>query len=168
MPIWDLGHQISYTYNILYLKNLSKFEMWKEKGPTFHPNVSGEPVSSAMVAGWFCEKSGWIGKVEDVKHVFFNNKKKDFNWKPFWGGGFSCWWIVKYVDFIQFDSSRAGYHMVLGFRLCVCCKVVAVWWMTNRQSFATLLHFIILLHWKSGLPFNAQALGRLSLQWRRN
>ena len=26
---------------------------------------------------------------------------------------------MKHVDFIQFDSSRAGYHLVLGFRLSV-------------------------------------------------
>ena len=32
-------------------------------------NVRGEPVFSVMVAGWFCEKSGLIGKVEDVKPV---------------------------------------------------------------------------------------------------
>jgi hypothetical protein len=28
-----------------------------------------------MVAGWFCEKSGWIGKVEDVKPVLLKNKR---------------------------------------------------------------------------------------------
>ena len=34
-------------------------------------NVREEPVFiSVMAAGWFCEKSGWIGKVEDVKPVF--------------------------------------------------------------------------------------------------
>jgi hypothetical protein len=32
-------------------------------------NVQGELVFSVMDAGWFCEKSGWIGKVEDVKPV---------------------------------------------------------------------------------------------------
>jgi hypothetical protein len=32
-------------------------------------NVRGEPVFSVMAAGWFCEKSGCIGKVEDVKPV---------------------------------------------------------------------------------------------------
>ena len=30
-------------------------------------NVWGEAVFSAMMAGWCCEKSGWIGKVENVK-----------------------------------------------------------------------------------------------------
>ena len=34
-------------------------------------NVRGEPVISVMAAGWFCEKSGCIGKVEDVKLVLF-------------------------------------------------------------------------------------------------
>jgi hypothetical protein len=28
-----------------------------------------------MAAGWFCEKSGWIGKVEDVKPVLLNKKR---------------------------------------------------------------------------------------------
>jgi hypothetical protein len=31
-----------------------------------------------MVAGWFFEKSGWIGKVEDEKLVLLN-KEMDFN-----------------------------------------------------------------------------------------
>ena len=30
-------------------------------------NVRGELVFSVFSVGWFCEKSGWIGKVEDVK-----------------------------------------------------------------------------------------------------
>jgi hypothetical protein len=34
---------------------------------------------------------------------------------------------VKHADFVQFDSSRAGYHLVLGFRFSVRCKLVAVW-----------------------------------------
>ena len=37
-------------------------------------NVRGEPVFSVMAAGWFCGKSGWIGKVEDVKPVLLKNK----------------------------------------------------------------------------------------------
>ena len=57
-------------------------------------NVRGEPVFGVMVAGWFCEKSGWIGKVEDVKPVFLK-KKTDFNRQPFWGGEFLPGWIVK-------------------------------------------------------------------------
>jgi hypothetical protein len=52
-------------------------------------NVWGEPVFSVMAAGWFCEKSGRTGKVEDVKPVLlFLIKKMDFNRKPFLGGGF--------------------------------------------------------------------------------
>jgi hypothetical protein len=27
-----------------------------------------------MAAGWFCEKSSWIGKVEDVKPELFKKK----------------------------------------------------------------------------------------------
>ena len=38
-------------------------------------NVRGEPVYSVMAAGWFCEKSGWIGKVEDVKPVLFKKNR---------------------------------------------------------------------------------------------
>jgi hypothetical protein len=29
--------------------------------------------------------------------------------------------------FIRFDSSRAGYHLVLGFKLYVRCRLVADW-----------------------------------------
>ena len=42
---------------------------------------------SVMAACWFCEKSGWIGRVEDVKLVLLK-KKTDFNRQPFWGGNF--------------------------------------------------------------------------------
>ena len=38
-------------------------------GLRIHVNVWGEPVFSVMAAGWFCEKSGCIAKVEDVKPV---------------------------------------------------------------------------------------------------
>jgi hypothetical protein len=41
-------------------------------------NVQGELVFSGMAAGWFYEKSGWIGKAKDVKPVFLK-KKMDFN-----------------------------------------------------------------------------------------
>jgi hypothetical protein len=34
-------------------------------------NVRGEPVFSVVVAGWFCEKSGGIGKVEDAEPMLF-------------------------------------------------------------------------------------------------
>jgi hypothetical protein len=40
-----------------------------------HGNVRGEPVISVMAAGWLCEKSGWNGKVEDVKPVLLKNKR---------------------------------------------------------------------------------------------
>ena len=46
------------------------------------------------------------------------------------------------MDFIQFDSSRAIFHMVLGFGLFVCSRLVAVWWMANKRSFC----FIIAIH----------------------
>ena len=38
-------------------------------------NVRGELVFSVMAGGRFCEKSGWIGKVEDVKPVLLKKKR---------------------------------------------------------------------------------------------
>jgi hypothetical protein len=38
-------------------------------------NFRGEPVFSVMAAGWFCEKSGSIGKVEDVKLVLLKTTR---------------------------------------------------------------------------------------------
>jgi hypothetical protein len=38
-------------------------------------NVRGELVFSVMTAGWFCEMSGSIGKVEDVKPVLLKIKR---------------------------------------------------------------------------------------------
>jgi hypothetical protein len=43
--------------------------------------------------------------------------------------------------FIRFDSSRAEYHLVLGFRLFVHCRLVAVWWMANKRSFCFIIAF---------------------------
>jgi hypothetical protein len=93
-----------------------------------------------MAASWFCEKSGWIGKVEDVKPMLLK-KTTDFNWQSFWGGGFLPGWIVKYADSIRFDSSRARYHLVLGFRLSICYRLVAIWWMANKGNFCFILAF---------------------------
>jgi hypothetical protein len=39
-------------------------------------HVQGEPVFSVTAAGWFCEQSGWIGRVEDVKLVLLKIKIK--------------------------------------------------------------------------------------------
>ena len=48
------------------------FPVKKTALPKGGPNVPGEPVFiSVMATGWVCEKSGWIGKVEDVKPVLF-------------------------------------------------------------------------------------------------
>jgi hypothetical protein len=65
----------------------------------------------------------------------------NFNRQPFWGGGFLPGWIVKHVDFIWFDSSRAEYHLFLGFRLFVRCRHVVVWWMANMRSFCFIIAF---------------------------
>ena len=67
-------------------------------------------------------------------------KTTDFNWQPFWEG-FLPGWIVKHVDFIRFDSSKAGYHLVLGFRLSARYGLVAVWWMMNKRSFCFIIAF---------------------------
>ena len=45
------------------------------------------------------------------------------------------------MDFNRFDSSMAGYHLVLGFRLFVHCRFVVVWWMTNMRSFCFIIAF---------------------------
>jgi hypothetical protein len=37
-----------------------------------------------MAAGWFCEKSSWIGKVEDVKPVVFEKKQNGFKEEGFY------------------------------------------------------------------------------------
>jgi hypothetical protein len=104
-------------------------------------NVRGEPVFSVMAGGWFCEKSSWIGKVEDVKPVLLKKNRistiNHLEEKDFLPG-----WIVKQADFIRFDSSRVGYHLVLGYTLFVHCKLVEVWWMANKRS----LCFIIAFH----------------------
>ena len=55
--------------------------------------------------------------------------------------GFLPGWIVKQADFIRCDSSKAGYHLVLGFRLSIRCRLVAVWWMANRRSFCFIIAF---------------------------
>jgi hypothetical protein len=47
---------------------------WGGRGREGGSNVRGEPVFSVMVAGWFWEKSGWIGKAEDVQPVLWRKK----------------------------------------------------------------------------------------------
>ena len=45
------------------------------------------------------------------------------------------------MDFIQFDSSRVNYHLVIGFRLFVHCRLGVVWWMVNMWSFCFIIAF---------------------------
>jgi hypothetical protein len=101
----------------------------------------GEPVFSVMAAGWFCEKSGWIWKVEDVKPVLLKKKRistgnhfeeEDFHPDELWN---------RRPGFIPLDSSRTGYHRVLGFRLSVRCRLVTVWWMANKRNFCFIIAF---------------------------
>jgi hypothetical protein len=53
-----------------------------------------------MAAGWFCEKSGWIGRVEDVKPMFL---KKD---------GFQPATILRRRIFTRMNCEIGGVHMV--------------------------------------------------------
>ena len=41
----------------------------------------------------------------------------------------------------RFDSPKARYHLVLRFKLSVRRRLVAVWWMVNRQSFCFIIAF---------------------------
>ena len=42
---------------------------------------------------------------------------------------------------MRFDSSRVGYRLVLGFRLYVRCRFVAVWWMANKWNVCFIIAF---------------------------
>ena len=82
-------------------------------------NVKGEPVFNVMVASWFCEKSSWIGKAEDVKHVLL--KKTDFNRQPFEEEDFyvdELWnrWISSALIHLGLDIIRC-YWWYGGFRI---------------------------------------------------
>ena len=65
-------------------------------------NVRGEPEFSVMVAGWFCEKSGWFGKVEDVpvlsktKRISTSNhfEEEDFYLDELWNKRFPPVWFI--------------------------------------------------------------------------
>jgi hypothetical protein len=66
-------------------------------------NVRGELVFSVTTAGWFCEKSGWIGKVEDVKQVLLKKtifqlatilRRRIFTWMNYEIGGFHPPWFI--------------------------------------------------------------------------
>ena len=66
---------------------------------------------SVMVGGWFCEKSGWIGKVEDVKPVLLKNEQistgnhfeeEDFYPDEFWNRRISSGLIHLGSDIICF------------------------------------------------------------------
>jgi hypothetical protein len=65
-------------YQLIFLNNALSKNLGPMPHAHFHrslltrqlrSNVRGEPVFSVMAAGWFCEKSGQIGKVEDVEPV---------------------------------------------------------------------------------------------------
>jgi hypothetical protein len=53
-----------------------------------------------MAAGWFCEKSGWIGKAEDVKPVLLKRKI-----------GFQPATILR-RSFTQMNCETCGFHSV--------------------------------------------------------
>jgi hypothetical protein len=120
-------------------------------------NVRGEPVFSVMAARWFCEKSGWIGKVKDVKPVLLANLKinlkKGFQPAPILRGGFLPGWIVKHANIIRLDLSRAGHHMILGFKLSIHCRHVVVWWMSNIRNFCFIIAFHIFVILENRLTY---------------
>jgi hypothetical protein len=115
--------------------------------------------------------------VEDVKPVLLGKKKSDFNRQPFWGGGFLPGWIVKHADFIWFESSRVRYQLVLGFKLSVRCRIVAVWWMADRRSFCFNIafhnYFTALKNWltyqcPSSWPVVITMKKKLAGTWKKN
>jgi hypothetical protein len=52
-----------------------------------------------MAAGWFCEKSGWIGKVEDVKLVLLKIKN-----------GFQPAKFLRRRVFTRMNCEKDGFH----------------------------------------------------------
>jgi hypothetical protein len=91
-------------------------------------NVPGGPVFSVMAASWFGETSGWIGKVEGMKPVLLKKSKQNNGFQPATILRRRIFTRMKceLADFIRFDSSRVGYHLVLGFSLYIRCRLVAV------------------------------------------
>jgi len=83
-----------------------------------YTNVRGEPEFSVMASRlvlWKVRLNWGSGGCETGAF----EKQPDFNRQPVWGGGFLLGWIVKHADFITFNLSRIGYHLVLGFRLSI-------------------------------------------------
>ena len=64
-------------------------------------NVRGELVFNIMAADWFCEKSGWIGKVEDVKPVLLKEEN-----------GFQPATILRRRIFTRMNCEISGFHPV--------------------------------------------------------
>jgi len=54
-----------------------------------------------MAAGWFREKSSWIGKVEDVKPVLLKNKT-----------GFQLATILRRRIFTRMNCEIGGFHPI--------------------------------------------------------
>jgi hypothetical protein len=65
-------------------------------------NVRGEPVFNVLAASWFCEKSSWIGKVEDVKTMLLEEEKN----------GFQPATILRRSTFTWMNYEMGGYHLV--------------------------------------------------------
>ena len=77
----------------------------------FQTNIRGELVFSVMAADWFCEKSSWIKKVEDVKLVLLKKnqistgnhfKEEDFYLNELWNMQISFGLIHLGLDIIWF------------------------------------------------------------------
>ena len=95
-----------------------------------------------MLVLWKVRLNGESGGCET--NAFSKKDKKETGFQPatILRRRISTRMNCKIGNFIRFDSSRAIYHLVLGFTLSVHCRLVPVWWMANRWSVC----FIIALH----------------------
>jgi hypothetical protein len=96
---------------------------WLANLVTHLTNVRGESVFSVMAAGWFCEKSGWIGKVEDVKPNRCFLKQNGFQPATILRRIFTRM-NCETCKFHPVWFIKTGYHLVLGFMLYVRCRLV--------------------------------------------
>ena len=60
--MWNIGSSTKHSYG---------FEQCYENFYLKSTYIIHITYYDVLAAGWFCEKTGWIGKVEDVKPVFF-------------------------------------------------------------------------------------------------
>ena len=90
----------SHNFVVTALGSCVKWPLSEWGEPTI--NVRREPIFSVMAASWFCEKCGWIGKVEDVKPVLLKWNKN----------GFSPATILRRRIFTRTNCEIGGFHPV--------------------------------------------------------